>query len=254
MTTLFDLEGRTAFITGGTSGIGLVTARRFAAAGARVAIVGRRDAGDLAAAMNALFIRCDVADEAALAGAFAQAEDRLGPLDVVMNNAGIENTGPLIEDADAAQFQRLIDVNVKPVYNGLRYGARHLRDGGCIINTASVAALIGVPGYAQYSATKAAVVSLTRNAAMELAPRRIRVNAICPGSIWSEMLTAEHPEVALIEKLAPMGRVGEPEEVAGVAHFLATAEAGYVTGQALCVDGGVSAGFAMHTIEAVLGG
>jgi NAD(P)-dependent dehydrogenase (short-subunit alcohol dehydrogenase family) len=249
---MFSLENKTALITGGTAGIGLVTAKRFARAGAKVVIVGRRDGGSLAEAFDGIFVRADIASEEQLALAFEKAEDAVGKLDIVMNNAGIENSGPTIDEADAEEFQRIIEINLKAVYNGLRYGPRHMRDEGSIINVSSLAALMGSHGYSQYAATKAAVVSLTKTAAIELVSRKIRVNAVCPGSIWSEMLPEDHPEVAVIEKLAPMGRVGEPEEVAALCHFLASTDASYITGQAIVVDGGVDAGFAMHTIEAML--
>jgi NAD(P)-dependent dehydrogenase (short-subunit alcohol dehydrogenase family) len=249
---MFSLKNKNAFITGGTAGIGLATARRFAEAGASVVIVGRRDASSLAREIKGIAIQADVSKENELKAAFAEAESQLGKLDIVMNNAGIENTGPMIEESDANEFQRMIDINLLPVYNGLRYGPRHMNDGGSIINTSSDAALFGLPGYSQYAATKAAVTSLTQNAAMELVTRNIRVNAICPGSIWSEMLPSDHPEVAIVEKLCPMGRIGEPEEVAALCHFLAASDCQYITGQAISIDGGISAGYAMHTIEAMI--
>ncbi len=249
---MFSLENKNAFIIGGTAGIGLATARRFALAGAKVVIVGRRDAKALANEFDGVAIRADVANETELKAAFEQAEAELGKLDIVMNNAGIENTGPMIDESDADEFQRIIDINLKAVYNGLRYGPGHMNDGGVIINTSSDAALFGLPGYSQYAATKAAVLSLTQNAAMELVTRKIRVNAICPGSVWSEMLPKDHPEVAIVEKLCPMGRIGEPEEVAALCHFLAADDCQYITGQAISIDGGISAGYAMHTIEAML--
>ncbi len=249
---MFSLKDKSAFITGGTAGIGLATAKRFADAGARVVIVGRRDGIALAAEFGGIAIQADVSKEEELESAFESAEKQIGKLDIVMNNAGIENTGPLIDDSEAKEFQRVIDINLLPVYNGLRYGPRYMNDGGAIINTSSVAALIGLPGYSQYAATKAAVKSLTENAAMELVPRNIRVNAICPGSIWSEMLPKDHPEVAIVEKLCPMGRIGEPEEVAALCHFLAASDCQYITGQSIAIDGGIDTGYAMHTIEAML--
>ncbi len=249
---MFALDGKKAFITGGTSGIGLAAARRFARAGANVAIVGRRDAAALARDFDGVSVRADVADEEQLRSALALAEEKLGKLDILVNNAGVENSGPRINDSDAEEFQRVIDINVKAVYNGLRYGPAHMNDGGSIINTASLAGRIGLPGYCQYGATKAAVISMTQNAAMELVPRKIRVNAVCPGSVWSEMLPPDHPEVALTEKFCPMGRIGETEEIAALFHFLAAPDCAYMTGQAIVVDGGISAGFAAHTFESLL--
>jgi NAD(P)-dependent dehydrogenase (short-subunit alcohol dehydrogenase family) len=248
---MFSLAGMNALITGGTAGIGLATARRFAAAGAKVVIVGRRDASALADELRGVLLRADVADEQQLRTCFKEAEARVGKLDIVMNNAGIDNVGPNIADQSADEFQRLLEVNLKAVYNGLRFAPPHMNDGGSIINTASDAATYSLPGYSQYSATKAAVCSLTRVAAMELVPRGIRVNAICPGSVWSEMVESDDPEVAITESLSPMGRVGEPEEIAALCHFLAAPDCRYMTGQSIYADGGNTVGLAAHTLEAL---
>ena len=249
---MFSLSGKNALITGGTAGIGLATARRFSRAGARVAIVGRRDATAVASDMDAVSLKADVSCEEELVDALEAAVASLGKLDIMINNAGIENTGPAIEDASADEFQRVLDINVKAVYNGLRYGPAHMNDGGSIINTASIAGQIGLPGYSHYAASKAAVISMTQNAAMELVGRGIRVNAICPSSVWSEMLPKDHPEVDLVKNLCPMGRIGETEEVAALMHFLAASDCSYITGQGIVIDGGLTAGFAGHTIEKLL--
>jgi NAD(P)-dependent dehydrogenase (short-subunit alcohol dehydrogenase family) len=248
---MFSLAGLNALITGGTAGIGLATARRFAAAGAKVAIVGRRDAADLAKELGGVSLRADIADEARLRACFEEAEARLGKLDVVMNNAGICSAGPTISEHSADEFQHMLEINLKAVYNGLRFAPLHMNDGGSIINTASDAVKLALPGYAQYSATKAAVCSLTQVAAMELAPRKIRVNAICPGSVWSEMLPPDDPEVAITERMSPMGRVGEPEEIAALCHFLAAPDCRYLTGQSIYIDGGITVGYADHTLDAI---
>jgi NAD(P)-dependent dehydrogenase (short-subunit alcohol dehydrogenase family) len=252
---MFNVKAKAALVTGGTSGIGLATARRLVDAGARVAIVGRRPNGAaLADSLGALFFRADITQEDGLLQALDGAREALGPLEVLFNNAGRENTGATIGEADAAEFQRLIDLNLKAVYNVLRHGPARMADGGAIVNTASLAATLHVPGYAQYSATKAAVLALTRSAALELAPRRIRVNAICPGSIWSEMLTPEHPEAGLVEAICPLGRIGDPEEVAALVHYLVSDDARYVTGAAIAIDGGVGAGFGYPLLQALSGG
>ena len=116
-----------------------------------------------------------------------------------------------------------------------------------------MAALLGIPGYGQYAATKAAVNSLTRTAALELAPRRIRVNAVCPGSIYTEMLPAGHPEIPLSETLTPLGRIGHVEDVVGLYHFLAADESAYVTAQVIAVDGGLTAGVGFGVLEKIAG-
>jgi NAD(P)-dependent dehydrogenase (short-subunit alcohol dehydrogenase family) len=181
-----------------------------------------------------------------------QAAEALGPLDVIVNNAGLENTGPMIADATGDELRRVFNLNTYGVFFGLKYGYRYARDGASIINTASIAALIGIPGYGQYNASKAAVVSLTQTAALEFAPRNIRVNAVCPGSVYTEMLPENHPEVGLVSKLCPLGRIGTTDELVGIYHFLASQEARYVTGQAIAVDGGVVAGVSLGTVDAIL--
>ncbi len=250
---MFSLQGMTAAITGGTSGIGAAVAARFVAGGARVVIIGRRDGADVVGATGALAaIRADCALEAEVARALQEARDVLGgKLDVLVNNAGIENTGPLMADATGEELQRIFAINSFAVFHGIKYGQQVLNDGGSIINTASIAAQMGIPGYSQYSASKAAVISLTRSAAIELAPRGIRVNAVCPGSIFTPMLPQDHPEVPLTTRMCPLGRVGTTDDMIGVYHFLAAAESRYITGQALAVDGGMLAGVSFGTLEAV---
>ncbi len=249
---MFSIAGKKAFITGGTSGIGLATAEHFRREGCDVVIVGRRDAAAIAERIGARFVRADVTQEEELVAALDQAVREIGTLDILFNNAGVENTGPAIDEQDAAELRRILDVNVIAVYNGLRHGPARMNDGGAILNTASVAGLLHVPGYAQYASTKAAVISLTKTAALELAPRGIRVNAICPSSVWSEMLPPDHPEVGLVETLCPLGRIGEPEEVAALAHFLASPQAAYISGQAIAIDGGLTAGYGLGVLEKVM--
>jgi NAD(P)-dependent dehydrogenase (short-subunit alcohol dehydrogenase family) len=249
---VFSLNGKSTFITGGTAGIGRAVAERFVKAGARVAIAGRRAEGEaIAQAIGALFVRADCSREEQVKGALESAERTLGRLDVVVNNAGLENTGPTIEEQGSDELHRVFALNVDGVYYGLKYAPAHMNDGGSVINTSSDAALLGIPGYGQYAATKAAVNSLTKTAALELAPRRIRVNAVCPGSIRTEMLPPGHPEIAVVEVLCPLRRVGEVEDVVGIYHFLAADESVYVTGQAIAVDGGLSAGVGYGVLEKI---
>jgi NAD(P)-dependent dehydrogenase (short-subunit alcohol dehydrogenase family) len=250
---MFSLKGMTAAITGGTSGIGEAVAARFAAAGARVVIIGRRDGADVARRTGAIAaVRADCASEADVSRALSEAREALGEnLDVLVNNAGIENTGPMIGDATGDELNRVFAINTFAVFHGLKYGQLVLKDGGSIINTASIAAQMGIPGYSQYSASKAAVISLTRSAAVELAPRGIRVNAVCPGSVFTPMLPQDHPEVPLATRMCPLGRVGTTDDMVGAYHFLASGESRYISGQALAVDGGMLAGVSLGTIEAV---
>ncbi|HEX7374600.1 MAG TPA: SDR family oxidoreductase [Steroidobacteraceae bacterium] len=251
---MFSLQGMTAAITGGTSGIGEAVAARFVAAGARVVIIGRRDASDVARRVGAVAaVRADCSKEAEVARALQQARDALGgEFDVLINNAGVENTGPMISDATGEELNRVFAINTFAVFHGLKYGQALLKDGGSIINTASIAADLGVPGYSQYSASKAAVISFTRSAAMELAPRGIRVNAVCPGSVFTPMLPRDHPEVPLTTRMCPLGRIGTTDDVVGLYHFLAARESSYISGQAIAVDGGLLAGVSLGTLEAVM--
>ena len=250
---MFCLEHRTTVIIGGTAGIGLAVARSFAGQGARVFITGRRDATDIAAEIGATALQFDAADGTAFENALAEVVRHAGKIDILINNAGMENTGETLEAQPAADLDIAVAVNLRATLHGLKFGPRHMKDGGAIINTASLAASVGLPTYGMYAATKAGVLSLTRTAALELAPRGIRVNAICPGSIRTAMLPDDHPEVKLTETLCPFGRIGETDDVIGVYQFLASDAAAYVTGQSINVDGGVSAGFGYGIIGLALG-
>ncbi|WP_417321049.1 SDR family NAD(P)-dependent oxidoreductase [Emcibacter sp.] len=240
---MFSVEGKTAFITGGTSGIGLAVAERFVRQGAKVFIAGRRDAGDLAAGIGATAVQLDVANGDLFAHVLDVVEEDVGKIHILINNAGMENVGQTLVEQAISELDPAVDVNLKGVVHGLKYGPAHMADGGSIINTSSLAANIGLPTYGFYAATKAAVLSLTRTAALELAPRNIRVNAVCPGSIRTAMLPDDHPEVKLTETLCPMGRIGETDDLLGLYQFLASGASAYISGQAINVDGGVSAGF-----------
>ena len=249
---MFNVSDKVTFITGGTAGIGLAAAKRLVAAGAQVMISGRRsNGGETAADIGAHFTPLDVTDERELAGALQATRELLGPIDILFNNAGIENTGPLITEAGTDEFQRLLEVNVEAAYNVLHLGAAYLADGASVINTASAAAHVSLPGYSQYAASKAAVVSLTKSAALEFGSRGIRVNAICPGSVWTEMLPQGHPEADLVQVLSPAGRVGEADEVAALVHFLASDDSRYISGAIIPVDGGLLAGYSEALIGAL---
>lgn len=252
-TRVFSLQGKTAVVTGGTSGIGQAVTARFAAAGARVVIVGRREGAALARQVGAVAaVRGDCSQDGEVRRALQEARTALGEdIDILVNNAGIENTGPSIADATGEELHRIFAINTFGVFYGLKHGPPWMKDGGSIINTASIAADLGIPGYSQYSASKAAVLSLTRSAAVELAPRGIRVNAVCPGSVFTPMLPQDHPEVPLTTRMCPLGRVGTTDDVVGIYHFLASQESAYVSGQAIAVDGGMLAGVSLGTLEAV---
>ncbi len=249
---MFSIVDKVAFITGGTSGIGEAVARCFIAAGAKVAIVGRRSAQALADDMGAVFIRADVSVEDDVEAALSVAVQQLGKIDILINNAGIGSSGPTIEEDSVEALDHYISVLQKGVYFGMKYGPRHMNDGGSIINTASVAAEMGVYGLNQYSMCKAAVVQLTRTAAIELAPRKIRVNSVLPGTVRTPMMDSEPEEILLTQCLAPLGRVAEIEDLVGVYYFLAAPESAYITGQKLIVDGGLTAGLSVGLMEKAL--
>ena len=244
----FSLKDKAALITGGTDGIGLAVAKRFVKAGAKVIIVGRRDGDGIGEEFNASFIRCDVSVEDQQIEMFDEAERRLGKIDIIINNAGLAASGCAIEQGDTKELSKIIGVMQKGVYFGLKHGPRHMNDGGSIINTSSVAGQMGIYGYGQYSMTKAAVINLTKTSAIELASRGIRVNAICPGTVKTAMVPDGDPEIAVVKLMAPLGRIAGTEEVEGLYHFLASDESRYITGQAIVVDGGVSAGLSVDAM------
>jgi NAD(P)-dependent dehydrogenase (short-subunit alcohol dehydrogenase family) len=244
----FSLKDKTALIAGGTDGIGLAVAKRFVKAGARVIIAGRRDGDRIAEAFGASFVRCDVSSESQQTEMFAEAESRLGKLDIIVNNAGLAASGAAIEQGDTKALDQIIGVMQKGVYFGLKHGPHHMKDGGSIINTSSVAGQMGIYGYGQYSMTKAAVINLTKTSAIELASRSIRVNAVCPGTVKTAMVPDGDPEITVVKLMAPLGRIAGTEEVEGLYHFLASDESRYITGQAILVDGGVSAGLSVDAM------
>lgn len=262
------LEGKVAVITGGGNGIGRATALRFLAEGARVVIADvnadtaaetvtrARAAGD---GERIRFVRADVTREADVAAAIQAAPDSFGRLDCVVNNAGIAGAFGPITHLDADEWDHTFAVLVRAVFFGLKHGARILKaqgEGGCVINTASIAGLSGGDGPQAYSAAKAAVINLTRAVAVELAPQRIRVNAICPGLILTPLVHRgnEAGMEPIAAGLQPWPEAGRPEHIAAVALFLASDDARFVTGEAVVADGGLTAA-GSHTAEKLgLGG
>jgi NAD(P)-dependent dehydrogenase (short-subunit alcohol dehydrogenase family) len=249
------LDGRVAVITGGASGMGLATALRFLEEGAAVVVADfNAESGERTLALGAergfaqrlRFARTDVAREADVAAALELARATFGSLDVVFNNAGVGGAiGPLTETTED-DWDYTFDVLAKGVFFGIKHAARIMKaqdSGGAIINTASIAALSGDGGPLVYSAAKAAVVNLTRSSAVELAPAQIRVNAICPGYIVTPLAAAGDLEKteAAFAGAQPWPESGQGEHIAGAALFLASDDARFVTGEALVVDGGLTA-------------
>lgn len=247
-------DGETVFVTGGGSGIGRETAMRCAEEGADVVVadVDREAVEETTDAIGeaggkASSYELDVRDADALAEAIdATAEE--GGIDVLVNNAGISHPRSDMEDVDIEVRDRVIDINTKGVWNGCRAAIPHLKDqgSGAIVNTASLAGLIGMPGGAAYSLSKGAVVNFTRAIAAELGSHGVRANAVCPGVVETPLVTDDRdPEEwpDLRDRMAeayPLGRLGRPEDVANAVRFLASEEAAWITGHALVVDGGYS--------------
>ena len=242
-------------ITGAAGGIGRAAVLAFARSGAHVVAVDLDEAGAQQAAESAratgaeaLALQADVASSASVQAMVAGAVARFGRLDAAFNNAGVELEGVPTHEADEALFDRTIAINLKGVFLCMKYQLRQMLaqgGGGVIVNTASVAGLVGAATMPAYAASKHGVVGLTKSAALEYAKKGIRVNAVCPGVIrtaMSERAVAQRPErEAFINNLHPMGRIGEPEEIAATALWLCSPAASFITGQALAVDGGMLA-------------
>lgn len=243
------LEGKTAVVTGGNSGIGLASAKRLHEEGARVLITGR-DPRTLDAAVSAIgagtiALQSDVSKLEDIDRLFSVVESKLGKIDVLFANAGIAKFAPY-SSSQAALFDELFATNVKGVYFTLQKAIPHLNDGASVILNTSVVASKGMENVGIYSATKAAVRSFARTAAKELEGRNIRVNAVAPGPIATPIfgrsgLTEEQIEgfKTGIASRVPLGRIGRPEEIAGAVAFLASDDASYITGIELNVDGGI---------------
>ena len=247
------LEGKTAIVTGGGAGFGEGICRRFAAEGARVVVNdvneqdGRRvehairDAGGEAA-----FVYADVSSDADTGRLVGEAVERYGNLDIMVNNAGVPQRNQPMENVTEDEFDRIFAVNVKAIYWSAKHTVPLMREagGGCIIHTASTAAISPRPGLVWYNGSKGAVNTITQSMAVELAPDRIRVNAVCPVAgetqMLGEFLGGEvTPEMhAKFMSTVPLGRLSQPADIANAVLFLASADAEFLTGVCLPVDGG----------------
>ena len=247
------LKGRNAIVTGAAAGIGLETARRFAEEGARVVLSDIDDAAVEAAAAEidgGLAIAADVTDQGQVDALIARAIQAMGGLDILVNNAGIPMLGG-VDSLAEADWDRELDVNLKSVYRTGRAVWPHFKAQahGVILNTASIAGLTGSAGQASYGAAKAGVINLTRCMAIDGAGIPIRVNCICPGFIETPMLLnylagQDDPAAARaqVDAMHPLGGIGRPADIAGGFVYLASDEAAWITGTALTIDGGLTAG------------
>jgi NAD(P)-dependent dehydrogenase (short-subunit alcohol dehydrogenase family) len=250
-----SLEGKVALVTGAGAGIGLAAARAFAQAGAAVALADvnehavRQSAdGLLAAGHKAFAVRCNVTDKSEVAAMVDRTVSAFGRLDAAYNNAGVNCEGVDMLQTGDDEFERILDVNLRGVWNCMKAELRHMiaQGTGAIVNCSSIGGMVGSKGRSAYSASKHAVIGLTRSAALDYATRGIRINAICPGITSTPMCAAvtknNDPEIvkAMIAR-EPIGRFAEPEEIASAVVWLCTPAASFMIGHAMAVDGGVLA-------------
>jgi 3-oxoacyl-[acyl-carrier protein] reductase len=239
-----DLSGRSAIVTGSTRGIGSAIAEKLSKAGARVAVVGRDQAKAAEAAarlQNAQGFGCDVSDGAAVAKLVEDVEKAFGAVDILVNNAGITRDNLLMRLKDD-DWDAVLDANLKAAFIAIRAASRGMmkRRWGRVINIASVVGLVGNKGQANYAASKAGLIGLTKSVAKELASRNILANVVAPGFIETDMTAAMTPDAReAMSKQIPLERLGTPADIAGVVAFLASDHAAYITGQVFVVDGGM---------------
>jgi NAD(P)-dependent dehydrogenase (short-subunit alcohol dehydrogenase family) len=245
-----QFAGKSAFVTGGGSGIGRASALALAAEGAVVTVAGRtaatlKETVDLieAAGGSARYVIADVSDEDQIQRAVQAATAETGRLDIALNNAGYDGEYQLTRDYSTDMLDRMIALNVRGMFLAMKYELRHMTEqgAGVIVNMASGAGLVGVPGFSGYTATKAAEIAMTKSSALEVAAQGIRINAVCPGLVDTPMIADLDEGVrASLSAAHPLGRIARAEEIADAVVFLASDKSSFITGIALTVDGGYS--------------
>jgi NAD(P)-dependent dehydrogenase (short-subunit alcohol dehydrogenase family) len=252
MNVTYDFSGKTALIIGGTSGIGRATSLAFAQAGANVFVagIGAAEGASLkeeiarTTKVGVEFSEVDVRRDAEVKALVERAAARFGRIDIAFNNAGIPGKTALVHELDEADFNQIVDVNLKGIFLGLKYQVPHMlaHGGGAIVNTSSLFGVMGFATTAVYCASKWGVIGLTNSVALEVAKKNIRVNAIAPGSVMTPLLTnmfgSEQGAKDTVIPLIPMGRISDPKEIAQLVLFLSSDAASFITGQAVVIDGG----------------
>jgi len=247
-----SFENKVALVTGAASGLGLATAKAFAESGASVALADWNDKAARAAAeqltaqgFEALAIRCDVSDDAQVEAMVDETVAKFGRLDAAYNNAGVQNLLAETADTTREDYDRVMAINLRGVWSSMKFELQQMRKqgSGAIVNCSSLGGLVGGAERGIYHAAKHGVIGFTKSAALEYAARGIRVNAVCPGLIWTPMAdqmvaSGQGEALKAMEKSVPMGRVGRPEEIADTVLWLCSTAASYVTGQSISVDGG----------------
>jgi meso-butanediol dehydrogenase/(S,S)-butanediol dehydrogenase/diacetyl reductase len=252
---MHQLAGKIIFLTGGSRSIGFECAKKYMEAGARVVVVAN-DAASIAETMDVLgdehfAIYCDVSKSEEVALAIYQTLQRFGKIDVIHNNAGITGPSTALHDTDVIEWEQLFDVNLKSILFTTKFGLDALkRSKGCILNTSSLVGNIGQENHAAYSATKGAINALTKSMALDYAPFSIRVNAVAPAGVWTQMLRewiAEQPDpVKIMEHLDaihPLGYCPQGDEIADACVFLISEKARFITGNIMAVSGGAELGY-----------
>lgn len=252
---MFSLQGKVTVITGASSGIGKAAAQRFAKAGAKVVIACRRDSNEFAESIGAHWIKTDVGIEDNVKACMDKTAEMFGRIDVLINNSGYWGRTADLTDALEEELIENFRVNALGPFFGVKHAVPHMLSGSTIITTTSLASVIGLPGYGGYTASKFAATGMLKCATMELGPKGIRVNEICPTSVDTPMLRSQdaaEAEIAMTQTASALGRIIQPEEIAALMHFLAADDCSAISGQQIVVDCGQTAGPSIASMDAMM--